>query len=130
MTRGNVDCTDPTDQYRCLVKHFFGRFFDLEAIAAPQVEKNVLLVQVFALLVLPGAMRSLFLFAKYGWYKWRPIAERDLATLDDKCFFLSLSMILLGLVAVFEWEALIPDRKDYLILTHLPIRTRTIFSRK
>ena len=58
---------DPMNQYRCLVKHFFGRFFDLEAIAAPQVERNVLLVQVFALLALPGALRSPFpaFFIKY-----------------------------------------------------------------
>jgi hypothetical protein len=122
--------TDPRDQYKCLKRHFFDEFFDLEAIAAPQVERNVLLVQVFALMVLPGAVRSLFLFVKYGWYKWRPIAERDVATLDDKCFFLSLSMILLGLIAAFEWESLFPDRKDYLILTHLPIRTRTVFIAK
>ena len=40
-----------------------------------------------------------------------------LAALSDKCFFLSLSMILLGFIAVYEWEMLLPDRKDYLILT-------------
>jgi hypothetical protein len=125
-----MEPTNPLDQYKCLTKHFFDGFFDLEAIAAPQVEKNVLLVQVFALMILPGAVRSLFLFLKYGWYKWRPIAERDVATLDDKCFFLSLSMILLGLIAAFEWESLFPDQKDYMILTHLPISTRTVFLAK
>ena len=50
--------------------------------------------------------------------------------ITDKIFFLSLSMILLGFVAVYEWETLLPDRKDYLILTHLPIRIRTIFYAK
>ena len=39
-------------------------------------------------------------------------------------------MILLGFIAVYEWEMLLPDRKDYLILTPLPIRTRTIIFAK
>ncbi|HEX2967141.1 MAG TPA: hypothetical protein VHO84_15255, partial [Syntrophorhabdaceae bacterium] len=107
------------DQYRCLVKHFFERFFNLETVAVPQFEKNILLIQVLALLGSLGFLSSLFL-----------IVGHYVATLEDKCFFISLSMILLGLVAVFEWETLFPDRKDYLVLAPLPIRTRTLFLAK
>ncbi len=124
---------DPAVQYKHLVKHFFRRFFDFEAISAPQmdlIEKNVLTFQLLALLVLPGVLYSLFLIPKYGYYIYRPIWERDLAALTDKCFFLSLSMIFVGFITVFEWDMLFPDRKDYLILTHLPIATRTLFYAK
>jgi hypothetical protein len=124
---------DPAVQYRHLVKHFFRRFFDFEAISAPQmdlIEKNVLTFQLLALLVLPGVLKSLFLVPKYGYLIYRPIWERDLAALTDQCFFLSLSMIFVGFITVFEWDMLFPDRKDYLILTHLPIATRTLFYAK
>jgi hypothetical protein len=61
---------------------------------------------------------------------WGPVAEREIASLDDKYFFVSLSMILIGFIAVFEWDALFPDRKDYLLLTPLPIDTGIIFLAK
>jgi hypothetical protein len=128
--RFSIDRGDTPGQYQCLLEHFWWRFFDLESIAAPQVEKNLLIFQTLALCILPGALKSFLLFPKYGHYMWRPIAERDLATLDDKCFFLALSMILIGFLSVFEWEALFPDRKDYLILTPFPIKIHTVFLAK
>ena len=125
---------DPASQQKHLVKHFFWRFFDLEAIATPQtdvIQKNALTIRILACLIFPGVLGCIQLCAKYAWLKAnRPTVELYLATLSDKCFFLSLSMILLGFIAVYEWEMLLPDLKDYLILTPLPIRTRTIIFAK
>ena len=42
---------DPDSQHRHLVKHFFWRFFDLEAISTPQidpVQKNALKIRILA----------------------------------------------------------------------------------
>jgi hypothetical protein len=73
----------------------------------------------------------LLLCPKYAYLKhWRPPIELQQAAIADKIFFLSISMILMGFIAVYEWETLLPDRKDYLVLTHLPISTQTIFSAK
>ena len=36
-------------------------------------------------------------------------------------------MVVMGFVMVFEWDALFPDRKDYLILTPLPLPANSIF---
>ncbi len=125
---------DPVGQHRHLVKHFFWRFFDLEAISTPQadsVQKNALKIRILASLVAPGVLGCLLLCPKYAFLKyWRPPIEFQQAVMADKIFFLSISMILLGFIAVYEWETLLPDLKDYLILTHLPIRIRTIFSAK
>lgn len=125
---------DPAAQRRHLVKHFFWRFFDLEAISTPQadpVQKNALKIRILAGLVFPGVAGCLLLCPKYAALKyWAPPDQFAPAVIADKIFFLSLSMILLGFVAVYEWETLLPDRKDYLILTHLPIRARTIFLAK
>jgi hypothetical protein len=125
---------DPASQQKHLVKHFFWRFFDLEAITTPQtdvIQKNALTIRILACLIFPGVLGCIQLCAKYAWLKGnRPAVELYLAALSDKCFFLSLSMILLGFIAVYEWEMLLPDLKDYLILTPLPIRTRMIFFAK
>jgi hypothetical protein len=121
---------EPSVQFKCLHGHFFRRFFDFEAIASSQIdaiEKNALTFQIFGLMVSPGMLECWFLFQKYRLYTYRPIVERDLATLTDKCFFLSLSMILLGIIVAFEWDMLFPDRTDYLILTPMPVKTRMIF---
>jgi hypothetical protein len=61
---------------------------------------------------------------------FRPAIERDLASITDKCILLSLSMILIGFLTVFEWDMLFPDRKDYQILTPMPVTTRCIFLSK
>ena len=39
----------------------------------------------------------------------------------DYYFFVLYSMVVMGFVMVFEWDALFPDRKDYIILTPLPL---------
>jgi hypothetical protein len=124
---------DPTSQHKYLVRHFFGRFFDLEAISSPQIdsiEKNTLIFQFLAMMVLPGVVCCLLMFNKYGSLIYRPAIERDLASLTDKCLLLSLSMMLIGFLAVFEWDMLFPDRKDYQILTPMPVTTRGIFLSK
>ncbi|MBP1609071.1 MAG: hypothetical protein H6Q04_1306 [Acidobacteria bacterium] len=33
-----MDNPNPTSQYKYLVKHFFGRFFDFEAISSPKID--------------------------------------------------------------------------------------------
>ena len=106
---------DPDSQHQHLVKHFFWRFFDLEAIATPQidpVQKNALKIRILATLVFPGVAGCLLLCPKYAFLKyWRPPIEFQQAMITDKIFFLSLSMILLGFVAVYESETLFPIEK-------------------
>ena len=50
--------------------------------------------------------------------------------ISDYYFFVLYSMVVMGFVMVFEWDALFPDRKDYLILTPLPLGGSSIFSRR
>ena len=50
------------------------------------------------------------------------------AALPDEYFFIVLSMVVTGAVAVWRWDAIFPDRRDYINLVPLPIPTRTIFS--
>ena len=54
----------------------------------------------------------------------------DWILLSDYYFFILFSMVVMGFVMVFEWDALFPDRKDYLILTPLPLGGGSIFAGK
>ena len=50
--------------------------------------------------------------------------------ISDYYFFVLYSMVVMGFVMVFEWDALFPDRQDYLILTPLPLGGGSIFAGK
>lgn len=58
---------------------------------------------MLALLAVPGA------FASFG------------ASPADEYFFIVLAMVATGAVAIWKWDALIPDRRDYVNLAPLPI---------
>jgi len=86
---------------------------------------------VLTLLALPGGFVSLFLLDKYGtflqWLRGTPNLDPLLVVLPDEYFFIVLSMTVTGAVAVWRWDAIFPDRRDYMNLVPLPISTRTIF---
>jgi hypothetical protein len=120
----------PRGQLRCLVRHFFSRFFDSEVIATPYIETHILFVQILGLLVFPGFFKTVLSVTKYSALAWYAVTYRDQAVLIDTHFFLCLSMILIGFITVFELDALFPDQKDFYNLTPLPIKPQQIFYAK
>jgi hypothetical protein len=113
-----------------LVRHFFGRFFDSEILATLNTEMHLLFVQILALLVFPGLLKTFDSLFHYTKLAYGPIALRNQAALIDAHFYICLSMILTGFVTVFEWDALFPDKKDFYNLTPLPINPKTMFLAK
>ncbi len=87
---------------------------------------------VLTLLAMPGGFVSVLLFDKYGsllqWLRGQHDVDTLLLTFPDEYFFIVLSMTVTGAVAVWRWDSVFPDRRDYMNLAHLPISTRTIFS--
>lgn len=85
---------------------------------------------VLTLLAMPGGFVSVLLFDKYGsllqWLRGQFQVDTLLISLPDEYFFIVLSMTVTGAVAVWRWDAMFPDRRDYMNLTHLPISSRTI----
>lgn len=86
---------------------------------------------VLTLLAIPGGFVSLFLFDKYGtflqWLRGGNFADPLVLSLPDEYFFIVLSMSVSGAVAVWRWDAIFPDRRDYMNLVHLPVSTGMIF---
>ena len=50
-----------------------------------------------------------------------------IATIPDEYFFIVLSMVVTGTAAVWRWDALFLDRRDYTNIVPLPISLRRIF---
>ncbi len=86
---------------------------------------------VLMLLAMPGGFVSVLLFNKYGsllqWLRGQHDVDTLLIAFPDEYFFIVLSMTVTGAVAVWRWDAIFPDRRDYINLVPLPISTRTIF---
>src|SRR5215472_3351585 len=84
------------------------------------------------LLAIPGGFVSILLFDKYGsllqWLRGQTNVDTLLIAFPDEYFFVVLSMTVTGAVAVWRWDAIFPDRRDYINLVPLPISTGAIFS--
>lgn len=83
------------------------------------------------MLAVPGVLVSLLMFEKYGslirFLRGNPTFDPYTATLPDEYFFVTLSMTVTGLAALWRWDALFLDRRDYTNLVPLPISLRAIF---
>jgi hypothetical protein len=86
---------------------------------------------VLILLAMPGALVSLLLFEKYGslirWMRGDGVFDPFTAAIPDEYFFIVLSMVVTGAAAVWRWDALFLDRRDYSNIVPLPISLRRIF---
>jgi hypothetical protein len=106
--------------FRLLTRHFFDRFFDKESIS-PQGEPEAGVIQTLGILAVPGAFFVL-LFRPLTLFGWSLVSVRYM--------FVLYSMVVMGFIMVFEWDALFPDRRDYQILTPAPVRLGTLFLAK
>ncbi|HZY63986.1 MAG TPA: hypothetical protein VFE38_15830 [Edaphobacter sp.] len=105
-----------------LVVHFFRRFFDNDTI---QVEGDTLttVVRAISAVAVPGLMVAFFLQNQYP--------RRSLwGSIEDQYFFVLFSFVVTGMVAIFEWEMLFPDRLDFVILTPLSLKPRQMLTAK
>jgi hypothetical protein len=94
-------------------------------------EMDVGLGVILILLAMPGTLVSLLLFEKYGslmrWMRGEGGFDPFTATIPDEYFFIVLSMVVTGAAAVWRWDALFLDRRDFSNLVPLPISLRRIF---
>ena len=111
-------------QFDVLVRHFFGGFLDNDLVS-PASDLHGPLSKVVAVIALVGVLYPFKLLFRYG-RPFRVYAELDLISWGDKCTFVMLSLVVMGLLTVLEWDALQLDRRDCLALGALPIRSRTV----
>jgi hypothetical protein len=115
------------DTFLLLTRHFFGRFFDNE-IVAQDTDMRTNAVQALGFAAVPGMFAG-FSMLPMGLHFDRPF-DNGWQLIGDYYFFVLYSMVAMGLVMVFEWDALFPDRRDYIVLTPLPLGGHSIFLSK
>src|SRR4029077_15825186 len=86
---------------------------------------------IVIMLAMPGVLVSLLMFKKYGspicFLCGNPFFDPYTATVPDEYFFLVLSMVVTGAAALWRWDALFLDRRDYTNLLPLPPSLRAVF---
>ncbi len=86
---------------------------------------------ILILLAMPGVLICLLLFEKYStlvrWMRGEPAFDPFVATIPDEYFFIVLSMVVTGAAALWRWDALFLDRRDYGNIVPLPVSLRRIF---
>jgi hypothetical protein len=99
---------------RILVDHFFRRFFDSDTVQIDG-ETQTTVVRAASAIAVPGLMIAFFLQNQYP-------RRTQWGAIEDEYFFVLLTFVVMGAVAIFEWEMLFPDRLDFLVLSPLPIK--------
>ncbi|MGC1616990.1 MAG: hypothetical protein WA765_00730 [Candidatus Acidiferrum sp.] len=116
--------------FATLLRVFIGRVFHGGGDSGAG-EMDVGLGVILILLAMPGALVSLLLFEKYGslfrWMRGETVFDPFTAAISDEYFFIVLSMVVTGAAALWRWDALFLDRRDYSNIVPLPISLRRIF---
>src|SRR5262245_17498933 len=107
-------------QFRVLVKHFFGRFFDVDS-TSPDADSRTRVIQLLGLLCVPGLMISFFMMGDHpagATIVRAAVSHTDRLWLrvGDRYVFVAYGMVAMGLLMAFKWDSLFPDRRDYVIL--------------
>jgi hypothetical protein len=84
------------------------------------------------LLPVPGIFVSIIFYDKYStflqWIRKDLIMEPYSASLGDEYLFVVVSMVLTGVIAVWRWDSILLDRRDFANLVHLPVSAWKLFS--
>ena len=111
-----------------LTRHFLRRFLENDLIS-PEADRSQLLAIVGAALFSVMLLVTVFMSFQYVMAVRTP-SQLALAALNDKYFYLSLSMIVSALLAVVQWDSLVVDIRDAAILEPLPVRPTAIRAAK
>jgi pimeloyl-ACP methyl ester carboxylesterase len=119
---------DERRQFRILYRDFLFRMVDLEVLSARGEILN-LLVQFAALLAALSFVLAILFVPRYA---ASALSKQQLlvAAWGDEEFLIATTIGVAGLFAVMSWNAVLPDRRDSLVLGPLPVRIRTMFAAK
>ncbi len=113
--------------FPALVLHFARSMFR----SAEDTEQEWSIAGLLGVLAVPGALLSLTLIDKYSsllaWIRGQQAADALVTSMPDKYFFLVFSMAATGLVAILQWDRILPGRMDFLNLGPLPVSTGAVF---
>ena len=118
-------------QFVELSRLFAGRFLENDLICVDGDTRGTL-IGVLSLLIAPGVFGPMLTYLQFGswplcFMEWQ---VRDTVAIPHKLLHIALSMTALGLFTVFEWDAMLPDRRDVAVLRPFPVGLGTLFAAK
>src|ERR1700734_2972350 len=116
-------------QFRVLYRQFLLRVIDLEALSI-EADVTRLLGQMAGILILYGVLTMMGLLMDAGRVQLAPGGDMLALLWRTQHNFLSMTMLVAGLMAVISWDQIFPDRRDVMILGALPVRSFTILLAK
>ncbi len=113
-----------------LLRLFAGRMFHGGGeLGADDLELGMGVVLIF--LAMPGVLVSLLMFEKFGslirFLRGDGAFDPYVATIPDEYFFIVLSMAVSCAAALWRWNSIFLDRRDYANLVPLPVSLTRIF---
>src|SRR5215475_13485903 len=114
----------PNDRgvFNYLVEHFFRRFFDNDTLQSDG-DTQTSAVRAIAIVAVPGLM--------FGFWQQNAYPQRTMwGAIEDRYFFVMFSFVVMGIVSIFEWEKLFPDRLVFLILSPTSVRPEQMLGAK
>lgn len=125
--RASAFCRSP---FGCLVGLFASRMFR-GAGDAEAGELDLGVGVILILLAMPGLLVSLLMFEKYGSFirflRGEGAFDPFKAVLPDEYLFIVLSVSVTGAAALWRWDTIFLDRRDYANLVPLPLSLGAIF---
>ncbi len=115
-------------QFGVLYRDFLYRIIDLDVLTA-RGEIHKLLVQFAAMLSAFNFVVAIYQVQRFGLGGFTR-AQLKAAAWSDEDFLIATTMAIAGLTVILSWNALLPDRRDRMVLVPLPLRLRTIFLAK
>ncbi len=116
--------------FGCLLRLFITRMFHGgDEPGADELDFGIGVIVI--MLAMPGILVSLLMFEKYGslirYLRGNLIFDPYTATVPDEYFFIVVSLTVTGAAALWRWDALFLDRRDYSNLVPLPVSLRAVF---
>src|SRR5260221_2272002 len=116
--------------FGCLLRLFVARMF--HGGGEPGAGELDLGIGVLVIMLgMPGLLVSLLMLEKSGslirYLRGHLISDPYPTTMPDEYFFIVLSLTVTGAAALWRWDALFLDRRDYTNLVPLPLSLRAIF---
>ncbi len=113
---------------RLLVRHFLRRFFENDLIS-PHIDLHDNIVQLSTGFISLTLFASVFIGSKYL-IGIPPPGVVAMSSLFDSFLLISISMLVMALVATVQWDAISLDMRDAANLAALPIQRRTLVTAK
>jgi pimeloyl-ACP methyl ester carboxylesterase len=115
-------------QFRVLYRDFLRRMVDVELLSAGG-DLNHLMAQFAGLLAAFSLVLAIYLVPPIVFHDL-PLEALARAAWGTHEFLISTTIAVVGMFTVVCWDALLPSRRDSVVLGMLPIRRRTIFRAK